>query len=216
MRCNALPLRCVILVAGLLLAVCLPARGGLCADAPRELAGIRLGESLDEAGAALVRPEAERAFHQPYLGLAPVAPVPGYRSGYVDYGLCARPGRIVRIKMNYGNDSLEFFNRLMTMLTTRYGEPREWRGNAFGTLRTWKWSLRMADTNQPVSLILMHYEGEDGAFTEGNSIRLSATGMVREEEACYAAKNQHAVGQKGPQAMENGEQPRGLDWFLPR
>ena len=39
-------------------------------------------------------------------------------------------------------------------LEKRYGEPKEWRGNAFGTLRTWKWSLKSAD-GQPVSLILM-------------------------------------------------------------
>ncbi|UJX41012.1 hypothetical protein K9F62_20395 [Desulfovibrio sp. JY] len=208
-------LRHLFLAVGLMVAACVPARSGYGADAPLELVGLRLGETLAEAGKAVVRPEIERSFHKPYLGLAAVAPVAGFRSGYVDYGLCAKPERIVRIKMNYADDSLAFFQRLMEALQVRYGEPREWRGNAFGTLRTWKWSLRAAD-GQPVSLILMHYEGEDGAFTEGNSIRLAATGLVHDEEVCYNAKNKKSGAFEAARAEAAKNEKLGLDWFLPR
>lgn len=203
---------CAAVLALSLLAGVGPARA---VDAPQELAGIRLGQTVESMGDKLVTADADRAFHRPYIGIMPVAPVPGYRSGYVDYGLCARPGQIVRIKMHYVDDSLAFFKQVMAALTKRYGEPREWRGNAFGTLRTWKWSLRTPD-GQPVSLILMHYEGEDGAFTDGNSIRISATSMVREEERCQAEKQASIKGRADARNQAGDAQPLAPDWFLPR
>ncbi|EFL49212.1 conserved hypothetical protein [Solidesulfovibrio fructosivorans JJ]] len=215
MHGRALCLRHLLVVFGLVLAAGFLARPGYGADAPMELAGIRLGETLAEAGKTVAHPETDRSFHKPYLGLAAVAPVPGYRSGYVDYGLCAKPGRIVRLKMNYADESLEFFERILEALTKRYGAPQEWRGNAFRTLRTWKWSLRAAG-GEPVSLILMHYEGEDGAFTEGNSIRLAATGMVHDEEVCYDAKYKKSDAFEAARAEAAKNKKLGLDWFLPR
>lgn len=185
-------------------------------DGPMELAGIRLGQSVEAMGSKLVASGAgPYSFQRPYLGIMPVAAVPGYRSGYVDYGLCAKSGRIVRVKMNYADDSLAFFNHVMAALKKRYGEPKEWRGNAFGTLRTWKWSLKAAD-GQPVSLILMHYEGEDGAFTDGNSIRIAATGMVHEEERCQAEKGTTEKGRAEAKHEAADIESLGPDWFLPR
>ena len=189
------------------------APGASAADGPMELAGIRLGASVDTLAGKLVSPVVDQSPQRPSIGVMALAPLPGYRSGYVDVGLCAKPGRVVRIKMNYADDSLAFFNKLMTALKQRYGEPREWRGNPFGTLRTWKWGLRAAD-GEPVSLILMHYEGEDGAFTDGNSIRIAATSMVREEELCRAAEKK-ASGAGGSAHLAVDAEALGLDWFLP-
>jgi hypothetical protein len=181
------------------------------AEVPLELAGLRLGETVSAAGDKL-RPDAgDQEIRRSGLAMAPVAPVAGYRSGYVDYGRCASPGRIVRIKMRYADDSLEFFDKILSALKKRYGEPSQWRGNAFGTLRTWKWSLTAADGSR-VSLILMYYAGDDGTFTQGNSIRIAASDFIRQEERCQEAKNAAAGGSPklGPPP-----QPLGLDWFLP-
>jgi hypothetical protein len=188
----------------------IPARA---ADAPRELAGIRLGETVEAAGPKLLAGNGPRDCRRSGLAMAPVAPVAGFRSGYVDVGECANPGHVVRIKMHYTDDSLEFFNMILAALKKRYGEPNQWRGNAFGTLRTWKWSLRAADGSS-VSLILMHYAGDDGTFTQGNSIRIAASDMVRQEERCQAAKKVAADKATGGQASTPG-QALGLDWFLP-
>ncbi|MYL84019.1 hypothetical protein GTA51_12850 [Desulfovibrio aerotolerans] len=190
------------------------ARAAQAAQGPDSLAGIRLGQTVESQAGKLVPTDADRAYHRPYLGVMPVAAFKGFRSGYVDYGLCAAQGRVVRIKMNYADDSLAFFNRILEALKKRYGEPKEWRGNAFGTLRTWKWSLKSKD-GLSVSLILMHYAGEDGAFTDGNSIRIAATDLVREEEACHAAKGD---GKKSAATSENGADidALGFDWFLPQ
>ncbi|MHC1711484.1 MAG: hypothetical protein AB9872_04950 [Solidesulfovibrio sp.] len=186
----------------------------LAADGPMELAGIRLGQTVDENKDKLLTDNTDRLIYRPYLGIMPVAPVAGFRSGYVDYGLCAAAGRIVRVKMNYADDSLDFFKLVLEALKKRYGEPKEWRGNAFGTLRTWKWSLKAAN-GQAVSLILMHYAGDDGAFTDGNSIRVAATDLVREEEACYAAKDGQSKG-RDDKKLAADLKSLGLEWFLPK
>ena len=212
--------RPVIVPAGLALAAAmvftllLAGRAALAAEAPDSLAGIRLGATVEEQAAKLVPVEANKTLHRPALGIMPVAALKGFRSGYVDYGMCAAKGRVVRIKMNYADDSLEFFNRILEALKKRYGEPKEWRGNAFGTLRTWKWSLKSKELGA-VSLILMHYAGDDGAFTDGNSIRIAATDLVHAEEVCHAGL---AADKKGaPASVSAGSiEDLGLDWFLPR
>ena len=212
--------RPVIVPAGLALAavmvftLLLAGRPALAAEAPDSLAGIRLGATVEEQAAKLVPVEANKAFHRPALGIMPVAALKGFRSGYVDYGMCAAKGRVVRIKMNYADDSLEFFNRILEALKKRYGEPKEWRGNAFGTLRTWKWSLKSKELGA-VSLILMHYAGDDGAFTDGNSIRIAATDLVRAEEVCQAG----AITAKKDEPKSGKDasiEALGLDCFLPR
>ena len=210
--------RCCFLRRALLLALLVSlVQSGLAvaADAPLELAGIRLGQSVDALRDKLQPGSADRTFYRPFLGIVAMTPVPGYRSGYVEYGLCATPGRVVRIKMHYDDDSLKFYDQLLTALQKRYGEPKEWRGNAFGTLRTWKWSLTAAD-GQPISLVLMHYEGTDGAFTEGNSIRLAATAMVQGEQRCHKAKGEGQEEREAAKKAASELESLGLDWFLPR
>lgn len=205
-------LAALAVLAGLALAAPVAARA---ADGPLELAGIRLGQSVDELAGKLASSDIDRSPQRPSIGVVPLLALPGYRSGYADVGLCAKPGRVVRVKMNYADDSLAFFNKVMEALRKRYGEPKEWRGNAFGTLRTWKWSLR-APGGEPVSLILMHYEGEDGAFTDGNSIRIAATSLVREEELCQAVKRKASGANPAGGVGAVEAESLGLDWFLPR
>ena len=94
--------RPVIVPAGLALAAAmvftllLAGRPALAAEAPDSLAGIRLGATVEEQAAKLVPTEANKTFHRPALGIMPVAALKGFRSGYVDYGMCAAKGRVVR------------------------------------------------------------------------------------------------------------------------
>ena len=212
--------RPVIVPAGLALAAAmvftllLGGRPALAAEAPDSLAGIKLGATVEEQASQLVPTEANKTFHRPALGIMPAAALKGFRSGYVDYGMCAAKGRVVRIKMNYADDSLEFFNRILEALKKRYGEPKEWRGNPFGTLRTWKWSLKSKELGA-VSLILMHYAGDDGTFTDGNSIRIAATDLVRAEEVCQAGAIKAKKDEPKPDKDASIE-ALGLDCFLPR
>jgi hypothetical protein len=205
----------LVLAAVLVLVLVATVRQGRAAEAPESLVGIRLGRTVEEQADKLVPTAADKAFHRPYLGVMPVAALKGYRSGYVDYGLCTGKSRVVRIKMNYADDSLEFFNRILESLKKRYGEPKEWRGNAFGTLRTWKWSLKSKELGA-VSLILMHYAGDDGAFTDGNSIRIAATDLVQAEEACQAAAGSAKKAEEAKAAAAVSIEALGRDWYLPQ
>lgn len=153
---------------------------------PVEIAGFRLGDTVDKYVSRLDREITEDELVRHFLTVSALLPVAGFRSGYVTYGNCTKPSRIVRIKMNFEDESREFYERVLSTLKKRYGEPKEWRGNPFGTLRTWKWSFTDA-TLGDVSLILQHYSGSDDAFTKGNSIRLAAQSLAKAERDCYYA-----------------------------
>jgi len=180
------------------------------AKAPTGIAGFEIGVDIKEYKGKADLAEADKEFFRPYLEVVPVNPLPGYRSGYLSYGLCKAKGKTLRIKLNYEDSSLAFYEKLLTALKEKYGEPSEWRGNAFGTLRTWKWSLA-SEKGDDVSLILMYYQGDDGAYTKGNSIRISSTGAIEAEEACYKAK-----GKAEPDAAKNAAAPvKDFNWYLP-
>jgi len=180
--------------------------------APTGIAGFSIGADIKEYKAKVDMAEADKEFFRPCLSQAPINPMPGYRSGYLSYGTCQNPGMVVRIKLNYEDDSLDFFNKVLEALKGQYGDPDEWRGNAFGTLRTWKWSMT-SEVGDDISLILMYYQGDDGAYTKGNSIRINAYNRIVAEEECYKAKG----GDK--QAKEDRaaslKKIKDFNWYLP-
>ena len=182
------------------------------ATAPLEMAGFRLGESI-KAYEGLTDPgKTEEELAQLYLTTTMLKPMAGYRSGYVTYGNCRVPGRILRVKMNYQDQSLKFYDKLLVALKKRYGEPQQWRGNPFGTLRIWKWGLRDPNLGD-ISIVLQHYSGDDDTFTKGNSIRLAAPELTEQEKACYLEKHPPTQSQTPPVATFR---ELGLDYFLPR
>ena len=182
----------------------------LAQSAPREIAGLRLGTDIKAYSEKIDTKRTEVEMDQPYLTTVMLNPVPGFRSGYVTYGNCASPGRIARIKMNYDDDSEEFYKKLLAALTKSYGEPQQWRGNPFGSLRIWKWSLKDQNLGD-ISVILQYYSGDDDSFTKGNSIRIAATDILQQESICYREKHPESR-LITPQAPV--PQP-GLEYFLP-
>lgn len=197
-----------ILLALFIAVAALPA---MAADAPMEIAGLRLGADIKQFQAKVEPGKTETEITRPYVTTAAMTPVPGFRSGYVTYGNCASPGRILRIKMNYENDSREFYEDILAALKKRYGAPQQWRGNPFGTLKIWKWSVKDKGLGD-ISVILQHYSGDDDSFTKGNSIRIAAPGLFKEEQACQ--KSRQPERQSPPAAP--GSAGLDLDHFLPR
>jgi hypothetical protein len=183
----------------------------LAQSAPLEIAGFRLGDNVQANAQAFEEGKTEVDINRRYLTTVLTKPVPGYRSGYVTYGNCAAPGRIARIKMNYENDSRDFYEKLLAALKKRYGEPQQWRGNPFGTLRIWKWSLR-DKTLGDISIILQHYSGEDDTFTKGNSIRIAAGDILDQERDCWREKNP----EKKIQAPAAPAPQHGIEYYLPK
>jgi len=182
------------------------------AAGPLEMAGIPLGADVKSLAGKLEPGMTETDLDQRYLTTQAMKPQPGYRSGYVTFGNCAASGRVVRVKMNYADESKEFHEKLLGGLKKRYGEPKQWRGSPFGNLRIWKWSVRDPQAGD-VSIILQFYSGDDDSFTKGNSLRVSSRTWIREEQLCRRAKQKPEEPAVEPAAPAK---PLDLDYFLPK
>lgn len=205
-----LPLLALWAVLGPVAAPC-AARG----NAPLEVAGLRLGEPAAKVADAKSRLDMAGAmplWRQEYLRRVGVHASPGFESGSVDLGNCREKGVILRIKLKYMDNSDGLFNRLLAELERRYGRG-EWRGDAFGSLKTWKWGLTDANGDS-ISLILQHYTGRDESQTPGNSIRLANRSALERERLCARARPSGASGEviTPPQPQETP----GLEGLLPR
>lgn len=201
--------RFLLLLAFLAIVLSAPQAGAQ--DKAPGLVGIRIGQNVSEVKDLLLMNTAVPVWSQEYLVRADLAPLQGYKGGYVSYGNCAKPGRILRLKLNYADGDRKMFDKLLGALKERYGKKPEFRGDPFGALKVWKWSLRLP-TGENVSLILENYEGDDDLYSRGNSIRLSVPAWINEEAACQAAREPGSQPAPG-----TAERPRsgGFDWFLP-
>lgn len=162
-------------------------------EAPKGIASITLGTMVTDVKDKVDLDSAVQLGGAHFLMRAPLKPVAGFESGYVVYGNCREKGRIVRIKCKYENDDEAFYNELLSALKQRYGKPTEWRGNPFGTLKIWKWSLKDA-AHHSIGIELQHYEGDDDAFTPGNSIKVTHSKYLYEEKACYDHRKKEEKG----------------------
>jgi hypothetical protein len=188
--------------------------GTLHADSPRELAGIRIGGNVKDIS-HLLRMEMEIPVrNEPYLREVPTIEMEGYRSGYVTYGTCAQPGRIVRIKMKHQREDKDFFEDLFREFKKKFGESCEYRGDVFRQFVAWKWSFNDSNDGR-LSLILQHNSSGDEEYTSGNSVKLTSLNWVQEEEACYAKKNPRPAGST-KDAPPKGNDKVDIQQFIPR
>jgi hypothetical protein len=182
------------------------------ADAPHSIVGIRLGSQVQDFSEMVDVSAAIPIWGNFYLMRAPLRSMRGYQGGYVVFGNCAHKGRVVRVKLTYEDSSQDFYNKVHSVLTRRYGKPSEWRGNPFGTLKIWKWSLRDSERNR-ISIILQHYAGDDDSFTLGNSIRLTHSSFIEEEAACHEKRQKEVKDENRPALAP---EKIDLEWFLPQ
>ena len=174
------------------------------AEAPQQIAGIRLGANIDQYAHIIQMDTALPVRHMEYLLEVALKPAfEGYRSGYIFYGNCDKPGRIVKIKLKYERSDKEFFDDLLQRFKRKFGEPDQYRGDAFRAFLAWKWSFKDKDGHS-ISLILQHNSSDVEEYTQGNSVKLSATSLIEKEAKCYELKNpepkraQPGKGQKSP------------------
>jgi hypothetical protein len=179
------------------------------AKPPREIAGFRLGSGVDGYTSRLEQGEIGVALDEGHLRVVPVKKTDQFRSGFLSLGNCLRLGQVLRVKLNYTDESLAFFEKVLQGMKERFGEPTRWLGNPFGTLRIWRWSFTDPELGE-VSLVLQHYTGKDDAFARGNSIRISATSLVNEELECQKSKRPSQNKIPLPPSVS------GTDWYLPR
>ncbi|WP_432737716.1 hypothetical protein [Maridesulfovibrio sp. FT414] len=192
----------------IIMAILLMASSALSAqNAPESIAGITIGNNISSVHSLLDMDSAASPWQEEYIKRIALKDLEGYRSGYVVVGNCKRKDIILRMKLKYEDDSMDFFNQLYAKFEKRFGRPNDWRGNPFGTLKVWKWSLN--DEKGNISLILQHFSGDDDSISSGNSIRLSRPSWIAEEEECWDHTNPEKERTPIPAKM------KGMNWFLP-
>lgn len=135
--------------------------------------------------------------------------IPGFKSGYIAYGTCAAPGKVVRIKLKYENSSKDFYEKLLETFEERFGNPK-WLGDSFHVVSIWKWSFEENGTQ--VDLYLQHNLGKKDQKL-GNSIKMTMQNLVKDELDCFEKKHPNFRQSNGAQIDDSS-----LEWedLLPR
>ena len=154
------------------------------ATAPREIAGLALGADVKDLASRLDLTKAVPLWDKPYLTRANILPTKGFRTGYVLFGNCANPGKIVRIKLKYAEKSTSFFRTTGHTLTSRYGEPKPLMSDQGGLYLGMAWKFGTAKTGV-TALLLEYAAGDDPEDAEGASIRLTDNTQLAVEQECY-------------------------------
>ncbi len=177
------------------------------ANAPESIAGITIGQNISTVRSFLDKDSMRSPWQEEFIKRIALNELEGYKGGYVVIGDCKRKNIILRMKLKYSDNSLSFFDTLYSKLEKRFGKPNDWRGNPFGTLKVWKWSLK--DPAGNISLILQHFSGDDDSITNGNTVRLSRPSWIAEEKVCWEKANPEPKETPIPAKM------KGMSWYLP-
>ena len=187
---------------------------GTClAEVPHQIGPFVLNEDIAKFADYVYMDTALPIRHMESIHEVELRPVKGFKSGLIAYGTCAVSNHIVRIKLKYKDDSKKFFDKLKKLITKRFGESDEYRGDPFHIVIAWKWSF-VNEQNQKISLTLQH-NSRDEEEKMGNSIKLSMTSLISEERKCHYEsmdKTLTAKDKAQPIVMDR----TGWDLFCPR
>jgi len=174
--------RLATIVALLTLWSVFPVQAG---EVPHGVAGFVIGQNVAEFSDRLQMDTRLPLRYQEYLQEVEIKPLTGFKSGLIAYGNCARPGRIVRIKMKYADASRSFYDALLARVERRFGKPTAYDGDPFHIVIEWKWSFIDADGDQ-ITLHLSH-NSRDTEEKFGNAVKLTLANGVDEERQCSLA-----------------------------
>jgi len=152
-------------------------------DVPHTVAGFTLGQNIASIDDRLLMDTVLPERYREYLKEVEIAPLPGFKSGLVTYGDCFRPGRIVRIKLKYADDSRAFYDALLARVERRYGKPTSYDGDPFHIVIDWKWSFSDAEGRR-ITLHLGH-NNRDEEEKFGNTVKLTLVSALKEERRCF-------------------------------
>ncbi len=163
---------------------------------PLEVGGFRLGTSIDDY---------EFTSYRNYLKQVIIEDVPGFRKGAIYYGVCDRPGTIVKIKLKYLDSSKSFYKKLLRRFKKKFGEPDEYTGDSFGIVKAWKWHFT-DNAKRRISLTLQHNLKNPDEVV-GNMVKLSLPDQIEAERQCFQKACALRMQKRKGRAMNDG-----LDW----
>ncbi len=173
-------------------------------EVPKEIGGFRLGEDITEYS------DIE---YSNYLKEVVVTDWHGFRKGVISYGICAAPGKIVRIEMKFENSSKELFDVLLKKYKEKFGKPEVWGGDAFGILSKWKW-IFTDENHHTVNLILQH-NLKNHNENIGNLVKLYYPEREEEERLCFIEQCQINKDEEQQQRMRERKE-LNWDYVIPR
>jgi len=141
---------------------------------PLEINGFRLGTSIEKY---------DYISYRNFLKEVIFEDMGGFRKAEIAYGVCRRPGEIIRIKMKYRNPSQKFYKKLLKSYKEKFGKPEEFVGDAFGIIMAWKWRFTDKDNNN-ITLVLQH-NLKNLDENVGNMVKLSMPDRIEEERECF-------------------------------
>jgi len=141
---------------------------------PIEVGGFKLGSSIEEY---------EFISYRNFLKEVVIDKLPGFRKGMIAYGVCDRPGDIVKIKLKYLDPSKSFYKKLLQRYKKKFGEPDEFVGDSFGIVKAWKWRFKDQNGNR-VTMLLQHNLKNPNEVT-GNMVKLSLPDQIEAERKCF-------------------------------
>lgn len=180
-----------------------------------QIAGIRLGAPINEYKDLIKEETTLPIRHMEYISEVEMKPLEGYKSGYIFYGNCSKPGKIVKVKLKYLRDDREFFNDLLNIFKKKFGKATEFKGDPFGGLIAWKWSFIDEEKNR-ISLILQHSSVDEEEYTSGNSIKMAITSAIEKERECYKAKHPEEETGERVGSKDKLKDIKDLDKFIPQ
>ncbi len=182
---------------------------------PQAIGPFALGRDIGELETALQMESVLPIRYQEYLNEVEIRPPKGLKSGLIAYGLCAQPGKIVRVKLKYRDSSREFYDDLLERIKQRFGRPNEYNGDPFHIVIGWKWSFVDA-SGQRISLNLAH-NTRDVEEKFGNTIKLTLISAIEQERACYLKQNPAVRKREADQKLlRNKMTPEDWDRLMPR
>ena len=155
-------------------------------DAPHQIGVFVLNENISKFKDYVIMETALPIRHMENIEEVEIQPMQGIKSGLIAYATCTAPGQIVRIKLKYQDSSKKFYENLLKRIKKKFGNPKEYRGDPFHILISWKWSFVDKDGRR-ISMTLQH-NSTDTDEKLGNAIKLTMTSLIDEDRKCYRVK----------------------------
>ena len=177
------------------------------AQAPHQVGGFELGHDIAKYADMLKMETAFPIRYNEFLNQVEIKENEMFKTGLIAYGTCAKPGRIVRVKLKYADSSPKFYKALLKRFKDRFGDPSEYRGDSFQVVIAWKWSFSDSQNNR-ISLVLQH-NTRDEEEKMGNAVKLTMSNYMEEESRCFDKKEP-----KGEEISGRKESKEPLNWDL--
>ena len=191
------------------------AAAAVAAEVPISVGGFTLDRPIEEFADRVLMETALPVRYMENFQEVEIRPIAGFKSGLIAFATCIDPDRIVRIKLKYADESVEFFEKLLQRFKSRFGEPSEYRGDPFKNFISWKWSFSDPKGNR-VSLTLQHNVVDEDEKM-GNAVKLTLINRAEEDERCFRDSQQDDKG-KARRSQRAPRKPGTPDWdlYVPR